>query len=97
MEALSFGVTPVVTDIPAFRALTDGGRVGALFPVGDAVALAQALMRLGAGPSDRAAVRAHFEATLSWPVLALRALAIYDQAVASARLRREPSVGKPTR
>ena len=80
-EALSFGVTPVVTDIPAFRALTDGGRVGALFPVGDAAALAQALIRLGGAPRDRAAVRAHFEATLGWPVLARRALAIYDQAL----------------
>ncbi len=89
VEALSFGVTPVVTDIPSFRALTDGGRVGALFPVGDAGALAAALIRLGVAASDRAArraiVRAHFEATLSWPVLARRALEIYAQSVAAAR------------
>jgi glycosyltransferase involved in cell wall biosynthesis len=88
VEALSFGVTPVVTDIPAFRALTDGGRIGALFPVGDAGALAAALIRLGAAAGDRAArraiVRAHFEATLSWPVLARRALEIYAQSVAAA-------------
>jgi glycosyltransferase involved in cell wall biosynthesis len=86
-EALSFGVTPIVTDIPAFRVLTDGGRVGALFPVGDAAALAQALIRLGATArnraANRAAVRAHFEATLSWPVLARQALAIYAEVTAS--------------
>jgi glycosyltransferase involved in cell wall biosynthesis len=99
VEALSFGVTPVVTDIPPFRALTDGGRIGALFPVGDAGALAQALIRLGGAPRNRAAVRAHFEATLSWPVLARRALAIYDQALAAAHSRTRDAgwVGQPTR
>jgi glycosyltransferase involved in cell wall biosynthesis len=92
VEALSFGVTPVVSDIPAFRALTDGGRVGGLFPTGDATALAQALIRLGGGDAGarsarRAAVRAHFQATLSWPVLARRALAIYGQAAVTAARR----------
>jgi glycosyltransferase involved in cell wall biosynthesis len=82
LEALSFGVTPVVTDIPPFGALTGGGRVGALFPRGDAAALARALVRAGATRPDRAAVRAHFDATLSWPVLARRALAIYEEAAA---------------
>lgn len=98
IEALSFGVVPVVSDIPPFRVLTDGGRIGALFPVGDAGALARALERLGSWessessdpsaerPARRAVVRAHFERELSWSVLAHRALAIYGDA--SARLRK---------
>ena len=90
IEALSFGVVPVVSDIAPFRALTDGGRIGALFPVGDVGALARALERLGSSESldartvRRANVRAHFERELSWPVLARRALAIYQEAGARA-------------
>src|SRR5690606_31821944 len=44
IEALACGTTPVVTDIPAFRALTHAGAVGRLFPPGDAAALARALI-----------------------------------------------------
>jgi glycosyltransferase involved in cell wall biosynthesis len=93
IEALSFGVVPVVSDIPPFRVLTDGGRIGALFPVGDAGALARALERLGssesspAWPARREVVRAHFERELSWSALAHRALGIYREA--GARRRRQ--------
>ena len=98
IEALSFGAVPVVSDIPSFRVLTDGGRIGALFPVGDAGALARALERLGSSePSQRsderaarrAIVRAHFERELSWPALAHRALAIYRE----AETRRHEQIG----
>lgn len=93
IEALSFGVVPVVSDIPPFRVLTDGGRLGALFPVGDASALARALERLGSSEAGddwtarRASVRAHFERELSWSALARRALAIYREAGARRRQR----------
>jgi glycosyltransferase involved in cell wall biosynthesis len=91
IEALSFGVVPVVSDIPSFRVLTDGGRLGALFPVEDAGALGRALERLGSLESSnertvrRAAVRAHFERELSWSALAHRALGIYREALARRR------------
>ncbi|HJP99625.1 MAG TPA: glycosyltransferase family 4 protein, partial [Rhodanobacteraceae bacterium] len=45
MEAIACGVTPVLTDIAAFRALTGGGRIGYLWPCGDARRLAEALVR----------------------------------------------------
>jgi glycosyltransferase involved in cell wall biosynthesis len=102
IEALSFGVVPVVSDIPSFRVLTDGGRIGALFPVGDAGALARALERLGSPESSqssqssddwaarRALVRVHFERELSWSPLAHRALAIYRE----AEVRRRKQVGR---
>ena len=55
LEAMACGAAPIVTDIPAFRAIT-GREAGALFPVGDAAACAEAIVRLAAG--DRAALRA---------------------------------------
>lgn len=65
LEALACGVTPVVTDIPAFRALTFG-RIGELWPVGDAGFLATALVRAAAGRPSAASVRAHFDTALSF-------------------------------
>lgn len=52
-EALSIGVFPVVTDIAANRELIRPGETGALFPVGDATALADALERLAADDTHR--------------------------------------------
>jgi glycosyltransferase involved in cell wall biosynthesis len=41
LEAMSCGVIPIVTDIPAFRAMTDDGSCGILFPVGDDKSMAE--------------------------------------------------------
>src|SRR6185503_8798510 len=59
IEALTTGLTPVVTDIASLRALTGHGAVGELWPCGDAAAGAQALRRAAAtlGANRRAAVR----------------------------------------
>jgi glycosyltransferase involved in cell wall biosynthesis len=86
LEALSLGMTPVVTDIPPFRAITGNGTVGALFPVGDAEGLGRAIERLAHGDlaAGRALVRTHFTRHLSWPSVGGRALAIY-RAAAEAR------------
>ncbi|HEY8230825.1 MAG TPA: glycosyltransferase family 4 protein [Rhodanobacteraceae bacterium] len=66
LEALACGVTPVLTDIPAFRALTDNGRIGHLWPCGDAVRLAGALVGAATGRALPERVRAHFDAVLSF-------------------------------
>lgn len=66
LEALACGLAPVVTDIPSFRALTDGGRVGSLWPRGDAAMLAGALVEVASARIAPARVRAHFDATLSF-------------------------------
>ena len=89
IEALSFGVTPVVTDIPPFRAITGGGRIGALFPPGDSRALARAIQLVSAGDrlARRTLVRAHFERELSWSAVGARALAAYRSTVSSRRAR----------
>ncbi|HEX5353920.1 MAG TPA: glycosyltransferase family 4 protein [Rhodanobacteraceae bacterium] len=66
IEAIACGVTPVLTDIPAFRALSGNGRVGHLWPCGDAVRLADALLAATADHASPERVRAHFDATLSF-------------------------------
>jgi glycosyltransferase involved in cell wall biosynthesis len=73
LEALACGVTPVVTDIPAFRALTCG-RIGERWPVGDADALASALVRAATrrDAASAAAVRAHFDKALSFAAVGRR-------------------------
>jgi glycosyltransferase involved in cell wall biosynthesis len=82
IEAIACGAVPVVTDIPSFRSIT-GGALGRLWPVGDAAALASALVELG--QTDLAPLRAdllaHFERELSWPAVGARALAIYREVV----------------
>jgi glycosyltransferase involved in cell wall biosynthesis len=85
-EAMACGVFPIVTDIPSFRMMTDQGRLGVLWPVGDAQALAAAMRRAAAQPASPRDTRQFFEQTLSYPAIAGRALAAY-QAIAAQRLR----------
>jgi len=79
LEALACGVAPVVTAIPAFRALTGDGRVGRLWPCGDAAQLAEALVDVAADRPSPAQVRAHFDATLSFAALGRRWAEAYAQ------------------
>ena len=46
LEAMSCGVIPVITDIPSFRAMTDNGRCGILFAVGDHHSMAEQTLRV---------------------------------------------------
>ncbi|HEY3785330.1 MAG TPA: glycosyltransferase family 4 protein [Steroidobacteraceae bacterium] len=80
IEALACGLTPVITDIPSFRALTGGGAVGSLWPPGDTAAYAAALSSIGARarPALRAEARAHFERELSFPALGSKLAAMYE-------------------
>jgi glycosyltransferase involved in cell wall biosynthesis len=77
----------VVTNIPSFRALTDGGRLGALFAPGDASGFSDALVRVAksdlAGQKRR--IREDFEARLSWQALAARAIGHYREVLSLRR------------
>jgi glycosyltransferase involved in cell wall biosynthesis len=83
IEALACGLAPVVSDIPSFRALAGGCASARLWPVGDAAALADALVAAAAMPADkrRAATRAHFEQHLSSAALGRRLCAVYADAL----------------
>jgi glycosyltransferase involved in cell wall biosynthesis len=87
IEALACGLSPVVSDIPSFRALTAAGAVGALWPCGDAVAFSRQLQAVAArvGSASRLAVRAHFERELSSRALGEKLAAMYREVVAARR------------
>ncbi|TAM61558.1 MAG: glycosyltransferase [Rhodanobacter sp.] len=89
LEALACGVAPVITDIPSFRALTGSGRVGNLWPCGDAARLAEALVDAAASRPSPEQVRGHFDATLSFAAVGRRWADAYMQ-VRDERRRRTP-------
>lgn len=81
LEAMACGVIPVLTDIPSFRGMTDGGRLGGLWRPGDVRSLVDALLRVTslALQPQRDAVRAYFDRCLSWEAIGRRALEIYRE------------------
>jgi glycosyltransferase involved in cell wall biosynthesis len=87
LEALACGVTPVITDIAAFRALTGDGRVGRLWPRGDAAQLAAALVDSAAHRSPPEQVRTYFDAALSFAALGRRWADAYAQVLGDLRRR----------
>jgi glycosyltransferase involved in cell wall biosynthesis len=89
LEAMACGAAPVLSDIPPFRALTGGGRVGALSPRGDAAAFAAALVALAGEPRDalRARTLAHFRDHLSFPIVGARLVEAYEWLMAQGRRR----------
>jgi glycosyltransferase involved in cell wall biosynthesis len=83
IEALACGCSPVVTDIPSFRSLLGPlplQQAAALWPVGDAAALAEALLRLTCGPAEqrRQRVLERFESHCSLSALGRGLLAAYE-------------------
>jgi glycosyltransferase involved in cell wall biosynthesis len=87
LEACACGEVPVVTSIPAFRAITGNGARGALWPPGDAAGLAHALLEIASRDLDalRADVALHFVRELSWAAVGRRALDIYAEVCARRR------------
>jgi glycosyltransferase involved in cell wall biosynthesis len=48
VEAMACGTVPVITNLPASQIISDGGKAGLLYPVGDKNALRDQLMKLAA-------------------------------------------------
>ena len=98
IEALATGLTPVMTDIPSLRALTNNGAVGRLWRPGDSQALARALRAAAAaalGPGARSVVRAHFDERLSSRAIGREFVAAYAslrRADPVAQFRREEAL-----
>ncbi|CAD7717844.1 D-inositol-3-phosphate glycosyltransferase [Xanthomonas hydrangeae] len=84
VEAYACGSLPLLTDIPAFRALSDAGAVGELYPVGNASALAELLLRVSRQRPNRTRIRAHFDARLSFAAVGQRWANAYTQLLAAA-------------
>ena len=85
IEAMACGTPPVLSDIPSFRRLTDGGRVGALFPARDPVAGGNALTEMAHGDRgvQRRRAREWFESQLSFGAIGRRLISVYEEVLAS--------------
>jgi phosphatidylinositol alpha-mannosyltransferase len=84
-EGLAAGTPVLASDIPGYRDVLRDGIDGQLVPVGDPLALAQALRRLALEPARRArmslAARERAE-RFAWPHVAAEVLDCYEQALA---------------
>jgi len=71
-EAMSCGCIPVLTNIPSFQMMTNNGKCGLLFDVGDSDSLAKALdMTLQIDKEKfKALVFKHYDTKLSFPAIA---------------------------
>ena len=80
LDALACGVIPVVTDIPAFRTITNKGTVGALWPIGDVTAFYEACLAVLAQPLAPQANEARhlFEQQWSFPAIGREAWQVYQ-------------------
>jgi glycosyltransferase involved in cell wall biosynthesis len=78
-EALACGVVPIVTDIPSFHRMTDGGAVGALWSSGRPEAMTAAVREAVRAPLEEssATARAVFDARSSFAAIGRDALAAY--------------------
>ncbi|MFG1634616.1 glycosyltransferase family 4 protein [Pseudonocardia alni] len=86
-EAMAAGAPVLAADLESFRAVLDDGRAGALFPPGDAAALAAALTRLlddGTARARLAAAGRDRARRYDWPVVASDVLRVYRAAIAGA-------------
>jgi glycosyltransferase involved in cell wall biosynthesis len=69
-EALSCGAYPILTEIPAFKKITNGGDIGLLFQPGNTEALRMALEHSYNISTDRQAIRSFYDSNLSPTVIA---------------------------
>jgi phosphatidylinositol alpha-mannosyltransferase len=85
-EAMAAGTPVLASELVAFRALVDDGRLGALVPVGDAPALAKAALELLADPARRAELSQRARIAVrryDWSTVADELLGVYEMAVAA--------------
>lgn len=81
LEALACGLVPVVSDIPSFRKITNGGEIGSLAAPEDVAGFAASIAfeAKSLGSSARASALAHFDAHLSPEALGRRLVSAYEE------------------
>jgi glycosyltransferase involved in cell wall biosynthesis len=84
-EAMACGVVPVVTDIPSFRVMTDGGRIGACWRPGSPEAFADKFLEVMRQPLEQLSRRAHsfFHSQLSYKAIARDSVHAYREVTAA--------------
>lgn len=86
-EAMATGTPVVASNLPAFRRVLRDGRAGALFPVGDAEALATTLADLLRDPERRrelAAAASRVVTAYDWSTVTARIVEVYETSIAAA-------------
>jgi phosphatidylinositol alpha-mannosyltransferase len=81
LEAMAAGTPVLASDLTAFSQVLDGGRTGALVPVGDSGQLGAVALELLASPERRATLAAAGRdraAEYDWSVVTEQVLAVYD-------------------
>jgi phosphatidylinositol alpha-mannosyltransferase len=99
VEAMAAGAPVLASDLTAFVNVLDGGVAGALFPTGDAVALADRVLALLADQTHRTALRTagHRRAlAFDWSVVADRVMAVYETVIESAEAAPFDASRQPT-
>ena len=87
-EAFASGTPVVASEIAGYRDVVRDGRDGLLVPVGDAVALGEALRGLALDPGRRAAMAAAASERarrFAWPQVAGEVMEVYEEALALPR------------
>ena len=87
LEAQSWGIPAVVSDIPGNRAVIEDGVNGIVFPVGDAQRLAAGIVRLLDSPTERQAMghagRRRMVQEFSIDTVAARLAGVYREVAAT--------------
>ncbi|MGW1347068.1 glycosyltransferase family 4 protein [Kribbella sp. NPDC002412] len=81
LEAMAAGAPVLASDLPAFRQVLDGGRVGELFEPGDADELTTRALRLLSTPDERDKLRVSGLSAVQrydWSVLLPELLSVYE-------------------
>ena len=81
LEAMATGTAVLASDLEAFRRVLDDGRGGAMFPAGNAQALADGALSLLAQPERRARLRAGATRVVrryDWDNVAVDVVAVYE-------------------
>lgn len=97
-EAMAAGAPVLASDLVAFQAVLDDGRVGSLVPVGDADALADSAIDLLGDPQRRSELRTaatEWVRRYDWDTVAAEILAVYEMAAAAGpRVDSGPMTGR---
>jgi glycosyltransferase involved in cell wall biosynthesis len=84
-EAMACGVVPVVTDIPSFRVMTDGGRLGACWRPGSPGDFVDKFLCVMGRPLEQLSskVRSFFQSQLSYKAIARDSMRAYREVIAA--------------
>ena len=84
-EAMACGVVPVVTDIPSFRVMTDGGRIGACWRPGSSESFAEKFLEVVRQPLEQLShkARSFFQSQLSYKAIARDSMRAYREVIAA--------------